>query len=98
MTMDAVWLTKKSMRQVCEAPDGWFDRFAINQPDDVRKFGDSNNSTLTFRVSAVLAAVEEGRYFRKRSTAQIVRDAIKRSEAKANEASKTNKASEEVRV
>lgn len=60
-----VWATKKSIRaEIADVPEGWLERFAIARPDDIRKFGDSRNSTLDFRVSAVLEAIENGDYFR----------------------------------
>lgn len=60
-----VWASRRSIRaEIADVPEGWLDRFAVNQPDDVRKFGDARNSTLVFRSSAVVAAIEEGRYFR----------------------------------
>ena len=77
--MNAVWLTKRTLRTIVEAPDKWFDLFAINQPQDIRKFGDSTNSTLTYRVAAVLDAVEEKRYFRRKTVSEIVSEAIERS-------------------
>ena len=58
------WVSKKGCREkVAEVPDNWLVRFAANQPNDIRKFGDARNSTLLFRTSAVLAAVEAGKYF-----------------------------------
>lgn len=60
-----VWASKKSIRaEIADVPEGWLDRFAAEQPADIRKFGDSRNATLDYRVSAVLAAIEDGRYFR----------------------------------
>lgn len=60
-----VWASRRSIRaEIADVPEGWLDRFAVNQPDDVRKFGDARNSTLVFRSAAVVAAIEEGRYFR----------------------------------
>ena len=58
------WVSKKGCcDKVAEVPDNWLVRFAANQPNDIRKFGDARNSTLLFRTSAVLAAVEAGMYF-----------------------------------
>lgn len=63
--MIKVWATKKSIREsIADVPEGWLDRFAAEQPDDIRKFGDARNSTLNYRVSAVLEAIEAGKYFR----------------------------------
>ena len=60
-----VWASRRSIRaEVADVPEGWLDRFAVNQPDDVRKFGDARNATLVFRSAAVVAAIEDGRYFR----------------------------------
>jgi hypothetical protein len=62
-----VWATKKSIRsEVADVPEGWLDQFAVSQPDDIRKFGDARNSTLNYRVTAVLEAIEAGKYFRVR--------------------------------
>lgn len=58
------WVSKKGCREkVAEVPENWLIKFAANQPNDIRKFGDARNSTLLFRTSAVLAAVEAGMYF-----------------------------------
>ena len=74
-----VWATEDSVRaEIADAPEKWFDQFAVNQPDDIRKFGDATNSTLVFRVPAVLQAIEERRYFRKRPVSKIVADAVAR--------------------
>jgi len=60
-----VWASKKSIREeVADVPEGWLDRFAASQPADIRKFGDAKNSTLNYRVAAVLEAIEDGKYFR----------------------------------
>lgn len=60
-----VWASKKSIRaEIADVPEGWLDRFAVEQPGDIRKFGDSRNATLDYRVSAVLEAIEDGKYFR----------------------------------
>lgn len=65
-----VWASKKSIREeIADVPEGWLDRFAVAQPADIRKFGDSRNSTLDYRVSAVLEAIEQGQYFRVAQTA-----------------------------
>lgn len=60
-----VWASKRSIREsIADAPEGWFDVFARYQPDDIRKFADARNSALVFRVSAVLDAIENRKYFR----------------------------------
>lgn len=60
-----VWATKRTiMESVADVPENWLDEFAANQPNDIRKFGDSQNSRLNYRVAAVLEAVEARRYFR----------------------------------
>lgn len=60
-----VWASRRSIRaEIADVPEGWLDRFAVAQPDDVRKFGDARNSTMVFRSTAVVAAIEDGRYFR----------------------------------
>ena len=77
-----VWATERSFRSdIADAPEKWFDLFAVNQPDDIRKFGDATNSTLVYRVSAVLEAIEERRYFRKRPVSKIVAEAVARGVA-----------------
>ena len=36
-----VWASKKSIRaEIADVPEGWLDRFAVEQPGDIRKFGD----------------------------------------------------------
>ena len=47
-------------RDVAHVPENWLRTFSVRHPDDVRKFGTSRNSTLLFRSSAILAAVEAG--------------------------------------
>lgn len=60
-----VWASKKSIRaEIADVPEGWLDRFAAEQPEDIRKFGDAKNATLDYRTSAVLEAIEQGKYFR----------------------------------
>ena len=60
-----VWASRRSIRaEIADVPEGWLDRFAVAQPDDIRKFGDARNSTMVFRSAAVVAAIEEGLYFR----------------------------------
>lgn len=56
-----VWATAKTIQsEIAEVPNNWLQRFAVARPDDVRKLGDSSNSTLLFRISAVLEAIESG--------------------------------------
>lgn len=75
-----VWATEKTIRrEIAEAPEKWFDEFAAKQPDDIRKFGTATNSTMTYRVPAVLQAIEEGRYFRKKTAQEVVADAIEKA-------------------
>ena len=58
------WVSKKGCRdKVAEVPENWLVKFAAAQPQDTRKFGDARNSTMLYRSSAVLAAVEAGMYF-----------------------------------
>jgi len=47
-------------REVAHVPENWLRMFMLRHPGDVRKFGNSRNSTLLFRTDAVLAAVEAG--------------------------------------
>lgn len=49
---------------IADVPEGWLDRFAAAQPDDIRKFGDSRNCTMVYRVSAICEAIEQRKYFR----------------------------------
>ena len=62
-----VWGRAKDIqREVANVPENWLIRFAVMRPDDVRKLGDERNSSLLFRVSAVLDAIETGECNRKR--------------------------------
>lgn len=62
-----VWGRAKDIQQeVAHVPSNWLIRFAVMRPDDVRKLGDEQNSSLLFRVSAVLEAIETGECNRKR--------------------------------
>ena len=55
-----VWARKEIIKQLTGCPDKWIYSFAATHPSDIRKFGNgSKNGTLIFRVSAVLAAIEE---------------------------------------
>lgn len=45
---------------VAHVPENWLRTFSVRHPGDIRKFGNSRNSTLLFRSSAILAAVEAG--------------------------------------
>lgn len=65
-----IWASKKSIREeVADVPGNWLDEFAANRPNDIRKFGDAQNSTLLYRVAAVVKAVEAGMFFRRREVA-----------------------------
>lgn len=55
-------------RDVANVPENWLRAFMVRHPADIRKFGDSRNSTLLFRSSAVLAAVEAGETSKKSDT------------------------------
>ena len=56
-----VWASMKSIRaEVADVPENWLLRFATKRPGDIRKMGDSVNSTLLFRSAAVLDAIEAG--------------------------------------
>lgn len=67
------WASKKSLTaSVADVPDNWLVRFAAAQPNDIRKFGSARNSTLLYRSEAVLAAIEDGRYFRTEAAAAAV--------------------------
>ena len=60
-----IWATRDSiLDDVADLPRNWLAEFAARQPADVRKFADKRSGMLVYRVSAVLAAVEEGKYFR----------------------------------
>ena len=59
------WGKKSDIRQqVANVPENWLDTFAVKQPNDIRKFGSAQNSTLLYRSSAILEAVEQQLYFR----------------------------------
>lgn len=47
-------------REVAHVPENWLRTFAVRHPADIRKFGNSRNSTLLFRSAAIIAAVEAG--------------------------------------
>ena len=47
-------------REVAHVPENWLRMFMVRHPADIRKFGNSRNSTLLFRSDAILAAVEAG--------------------------------------
>ena len=56
-----VWGRMEDIRdKVANVPENWLRTFMVRHPGDIRKFGTSRNSTLLFRASAVLAAVEAG--------------------------------------
>ena len=59
------WGKKSDIRQqVANVPENWLDTFAVKQPNDIRKFGSAQNSTLLYRSAAILEAVEQQLYFR----------------------------------
>lgn len=59
-----VWASRRSIREsIADVPENWLDRFAIAQPEDLRKFGTARNATLLYRTAAILEAVEQGLYF-----------------------------------
>ena len=59
------WGKKSDIRQqVANVPENWLDVFAVKQPNDIRKFGSAQNSTLLYRSAAILEAVEQQLYFR----------------------------------
>lgn len=47
-------------REVAHVPDNWLVTFRVRHPADVRKFGNSRNSTTLYRSQAILDAVENG--------------------------------------
>lgn len=60
-----VWARKDDVQtMVANVPDKWLLHFAAANPQHVRKFGDSRNSTLLYRSAAVLDAVEQGVIFK----------------------------------
>lgn len=66
---------KQIQEQVAGVPDNWLHRFAAARPNDIRKLGEHSNSTLLFRSSAVLEAVESGELKRKRNLAKAGEEA-----------------------
>jgi len=59
-----VWGRKNDIQaNVANVPDKWLARFAVERPQDVRKLGSSGNSTLLFRSTGVIDAVEKGQFF-----------------------------------
>ena len=62
-----VWASKDEVREeVASVPENWLMRFVQHQPGDVRKFADTSNGKVLYRVSAVLDAIENGLYVRER--------------------------------
>ena len=57
-TYTPVWLSSKELKYIAAVPDNWLLRFAATHPGDIRKLGESSNSKLLYRVSAVLEAIE----------------------------------------
>ena len=56
-----VWARKTQLPALTGVPDKFAYQFAVDHPNDVRKFGGGGrNGTLVFRVAAVLAAIENG--------------------------------------
>ena len=77
------WGKKSDIRQqVANVPENWLDTFAVKQPNDIRKFGSAQNSTLLYRSSAILEAVEQQLYFRN----ETKNDEAKNGEAKNEKA------------
>lgn len=59
-----VWASKSSIiDEIADVPDNWLDKFAAAEPQNIRKFTAARNSRLVFRVAAILAAIEERKYF-----------------------------------
>lgn len=60
-----VWASMDGIiNEIAEVPENWVKSFAINHPNDFRKFGDAKNSRTVYRVAAVLEAIENGESFR----------------------------------
>ncbi len=60
-----VWANRNAiMTEVATVPKGWLDSFALNHQEDCRKFGNSQQSAMLYRVQAVLDAIEAGETFR----------------------------------
>ena len=56
-----VWARKATVKQLTGCPDKWIYGFAAKHKGDIRRFGSGGkNGTLIFRLSAVLAAIEDG--------------------------------------
>ena len=46
-----VWATMDGIiAEVAEVPENWIKSFAVNHPNDFRKFGDAKNSRTVYRV------------------------------------------------
>ncbi len=60
MEMMDEWLTVKSMRKHYEFDDGWFYKFALEFPEQVRKEKKARNSPLKLSRMAIEAAVIAG--------------------------------------
>lgn len=56
-----IWASAAAVRaEIADVPENWLIRFAATRPDDTRKLGESSNSKLLYRSSAVLEAIESG--------------------------------------
>ena len=49
--------------EIAAVPDNWLDRFAAAEPENIRKVASARNGKLLYRVSAVLDAIEQRKYF-----------------------------------
>ena len=59
-----VWATMKDIKaEIASVPDNWLDRFAAAEPENIRKVASARNGKLLYRVSAVLDAIEQRKYF-----------------------------------
>ena len=47
-------------REVANVPMNWLYRFAAKRPNDIRKMGEAQGSSLLYRTSAILEAIESG--------------------------------------
>lgn len=56
-----IWASKDAIQEeIADVPENWLKGFAFSHPLDIRKFAAKRNGTLLYRVSAVVAAIEDG--------------------------------------
>ena len=55
------WASRDAiLQEVADVPENWLRAFAVNHPQDCRKFAAKRNGSMMYRVDAVLKAIEDG--------------------------------------